>query len=410
MGGLFEGFQNWLHNSRELLLFRFPTDEKEVQEPEVSLTELPPSLRSKLVAAVENLPSNSADLQAIYSKLDEGLEEWRHNPKTADNSLVVLSSPVTTVLRILTDNLQDWAAECEIPLRYLQLNGRPAHKDIITQLRQQLDREKSVTEAKQPEIVVIPNLNWCYLRCFEGLEGIDYLQDVLLQDHSRFWIIGSGLVGWEYLNCISNFEAYCGNSLILPKLEGEQLQTWLQPIIDEFGISFGEAGIDNSDAVGAITSQSIRKGNGDREESQNNQTNQNNQTKYFNRLASVSEGVSSVAIEVFLRSICYEHVESDTEIESGLLRVETPELPSLNRFDQGDLYVLYSLLLHGDLTLSALADSLGDPQSLVKGRVRILRRMRIIQQQDDTLTVNPIHYPRLKKELDNNNFIIDESD
>lgn len=403
MGGFFEGFPNWLHNSCKLLLSRFSSNDKEVQEQEVSLTELPASLRSKLVNAVENLPSNGADLEAIHSKLDEALEEWRNNPKTADNSLVILSSPVTAVLRVLTENLDRWAAECEIPLRHLQLKGRPAQKNIITELREQLGREEAVTEAKQPEIVVIPNLNWCYLRCFEGLEGIDYLQDVLLQDHTRFWIIGSGLVGWEYLNCISNLEAYCGNSLILPKLDGEQLQTWLEPIVDEFGISFAPSYVDNSSPEESQYKEFQYK------ESQYKEY-QNNQTKYFNRLASLSNGVSSIAVEVFLRSICYDPVKSDTEENSGILRVKIPELPSLSRLEQNDLYVLYSLLLHGDLTLSALADSLGDPQSSIKGRVRILQRMGLIQQQDDTLTINPIYYPRLNKELDNNNFIIDESD
>ena len=389
MGALFERFQNWLLNSRKLLLSGFPTDRKEAQEAEVSVTELPSFLRSKLITAVENLPSNQEYLEAIHSKLDQALQEWRANPKTADNSLVILSSPVTTVLPILAENLDSWAAENEIPLRPLKLNYRPAQlEDIITQLHQQLEVRESVAAAKQPEIVVIPNLNWCYLRCFAGLEGIDYLQEVLLQDHSRFWVIGSGLIGWEYLNCISNFKAYCGNSLILPKLEGEQLQTWLEPIVDELEISFGEPGTDNS----------------------NPEECEQNQTKYFDRLASVSEGFSSVAVQVFLQSIRYEPVESDPHIESGILRAKTPELPSLSRLEQDDLYVLYSLILHGDLTFAALADSLGDPQSLVKGRVRILRRMGLIQQQDDILTVNPIHYPRLTKELDNNNFIINEFD
>ena len=408
MGGLFEGFQNWLQNSRDFLLSWFPTNQKEAQEPEALLTELPPSLRSKLVAAVENLPINSADLEAIYSKLDEAFEEWRDDPKNADNSFVILTSPVNTVLRILTENLEDWSQEHQVSLQPLKLDGRPLQEDIITELRQQIDERESVSEEKAPEVIVIPNLNWCYLRCFEGLEGIDYLQDLLLQNHSRFWIIGSGLVGWEYLNHVSHFKAYCGNSLVLPKLEGEQLQTWLEPIIDEFEISFGEIDTDNNDPIEAIN---------DSEESRSNQI------KYFERLASLSEGIGSVALEIFLYSLCYEPAESDIkaetkktetnvgiEKESGVLRMKTPELPLLPRLEQDDLYILYSIVLHGDLTLSALADSLGDRQSLVKGRVRVLRRVGLIQQQNDILSVNPIHYPRVKRELDNNNFIIDEFD
>ncbi|MEO0686735.1 MAG: ArsR family transcriptional regulator, partial [Cyanobacteria bacterium J06649_11] len=117
MGTLFNQFQTWLAENRNSLLSRFSTDEQETQEPEKSLTELPPSVSSKLVAAVDKLPSDNPDVEAIQSTLDKTFEKWLSNPKIADNSLVVLSSPVTTVSRILTESLQDWASEREINLR-----------------------------------------------------------------------------------------------------------------------------------------------------------------------------------------------------------------------------------------------------------------------------------------------------
>ncbi|MEL6166366.1 MAG: ArsR family transcriptional regulator, partial [Cyanobacteria bacterium J06628_3] len=186
MGTLFNQFQTWLAENRNSLLSRFSTDEQETQEPEKSLTELPPSISSKLVAAVDKLPSDNPDVEAIQSTLDKTFEKWLSNPKIADNSLVVLSSPVTTVSRILTESLQDWASEREINLRPLQWIGRPQEvEDIAKRLRQQLGRGTLTVGSKQPEIVVIPNLSWCFLRSVDGLEGIDYLQDVLLQDNSR---------------------------------------------------------------------------------------------------------------------------------------------------------------------------------------------------------------------------------
>ena len=123
------------------------------------------------------------------------LKNGGNNPLAADNSLVFLSSPVTTVSRTLTESLQNWASEREIPLRPLQWIGRPEKAESIkTKLQHQLGRGLVTTESKQPEVVIIPNLSWCFLRCVDGLEGIDYLQDVLLQDDSRFWVIGGGKV------------------------------------------------------------------------------------------------------------------------------------------------------------------------------------------------------------------------
>lgn len=392
MGTIFNRFQTWLEENRNSLLSRFSTDEQEIQEPEKSLIELPPHFASKLVAAVDELPTDNPDMEAIQSKLDEAVEKWRKNPQAADNSLVVLSSPVTTVSRILVESLQDWASKREIALRPLQWISRPEKaENIATRLRQQLGRGLSTTDSKQQEIVVISNLSWCFLRCVDGLDGIDYLQDVLLQDDSRFWVIGAGKVSWEYLNHVSHFKAYCGQSLDLPELTGEQLQEWFEAIVSEQDIHFAKPDIEFS----------------------NNNEDESYQDRYFNRLASVSEGVNTVAAQVFLRSMRYQAKETDddkNEKGEGILQAQYPELPNLPRLDADEHYILYSLLLHGDLTLSALSESLGDQKNLVKGQVQTLRRKGLIEQKKQILTINPIHYPRLKSELANNNFIIHESD
>ena len=392
MGTLFNQFQTWLAENRNSLLSRFSTDEQETQEPEKSLAELPPSVSSKLVAAVDKLPSDNPDVEAIQSTLDKAFEKWLSNPKIADNSLVVLSSPVTTVSRILTESLQDWASEREINLRPLQWIARPqAVEDIARRLRQQLGRGTLTVGSKQPEVVVIPNLSWCFLRSVDGLEGIDYLQDVLLQDNSRFWVIGAGKVGWEYLNHVSHFKAYCGEYLELPQLNPEQLQTWFEPVISEFEITFAKPNI----------------------EFPNSDENQSYQNRYFSKLASVSEGVNTIAAQVFLHSIRYEDKNKDNQEKDrneGILEAQNPELPNVRRLDADEHYILYSVLLHGDLTLTALSESLGDEKSFVKGRVQMLRRKGLIEQKNGILTINPIHYPKIKNELSNNNFIIYESD
>ncbi|AFY57821.1 hypothetical protein Riv7116_5445 [Rivularia sp. PCC 7116] len=390
MGTLFNKFHTWLLENRKLLLSRFSTDEQETQEPERSLTELPPSLASDLLAAMDKLPIDNPDLEAIQSTLDEAFEKWRNNPQVADNSLIILSSPVTTVSRILIESLQDWALEKQIKLLPLQWISRPQEVESIkTRLQQQLGRGIVAAESKQPEIVVIPNLSWCFLRCVDGLEGIDYLQDVLLQDDSRFWVIGAGKVGWEYLNHVSHFKAYCGESLELPELTGEQLGEWLEPIISEFDITFAKSNIDFS----------------------NSEENETYQNRYFRRLAAVSEGVNTVAVQVFLRSICYEPQEADEKEETQeILEAQNPDLPNLTRLDADEHYILYSVLLHGDLTLAGLSQSLGDEKSFVKGRVQMLRRKGLLEQKNGILTINPIHYPRIKNELSNNNFIIYETD
>ena len=127
---------------------------------------------------------------------------------------------------------------------------------------------------------------------------------------------------------------------------------------------------------------------------------------YFEDLASVSRGVSAVALNAFLASISYEPPDDDEE--RGRTQAASPELPNLPTLEPMAHYVLYFILLHGDVTLSALAHSIGDRESRIRKRIRFLREESLVEEDDETLKVNPIYYPKLKPELINNNFVIKE--
>ena len=394
-------FRNWLANNRSFLFSRYSKDALETQEPERTLIELPPEIRQKLVNKTENLPSSTGDREAITEKLNEMFELWRDNRENANNSLIVLSSPVAAVSRILTEALEDWAEQKQIPIKLLPLKARPEMADTIkSRLKQYLEEEfvEDAIGTQQPEVVVIPNLSWCFLRSWQGLEGIEYLQSRLSDGFKdRFWIIGGGQVGWEYLNSVSNIEAYCGEVLTLPALTPEQLQEWLKPVIDELNMAFDDLSMDKK----------ILEGDKD------------NKTYYFERLADVSEGISTVAMQAFLKSIHYEELEElESEFEKKLQEskseqkkaviAKVPELPELAELEPADQYLLYSLLLHGDLTISALAESLGDSISQVQARVQVLRQQGIVEQRQKILQINPIYYPKIKQELASNNFVINK--
>lgn len=385
-------FRTWLANNRSFLFSWYSKDSQETQEPERSLLELPDSLRKKLVDAIENLDSNTADRDAIASALDEAFELWLSDPDNADNSIVILSNPVTAVSRILSETLQKWTEQKQVSMRLLPLTARPTEiESTKSKLEHYLDRQSTDNDSdeQEPEVLVIPNLSWCFLRSLEGLEAIEYLQSLLCHGSKhRFWIIGGGQVGWEYLNSVGNIEAYCGKIFSLPAIKPEKLQEWLEPIVKELEITFDKPRIE----------QQLLDGD------------QDDQTNYFERLADISEGVSTVAIQGFLKSIHYEEIdeEDETKLQQKHLVAQSPKLPDLPDLESADQYLLYSLLLHGDLTISALAESLGDLESDVQARVQVLRRQGVVEQRGKVLQINPIHYPKIKQELASNNFIINK--
>ncbi len=384
----------WLDNNHHFWFSWYTKDSQETQESEGVIIELPATMQQKLVNAVENLPSNPRDKQAIASTIDEAFDRWRNNPSNANNSVLILSSPITNVSRILSETLEEWGKEKQASIKILPLRARPtAIETIKSQLEHHLtfESKKYNSQEQKPEVLVIPNLSWCFLRSLEGLEGIEYLQSLWCEDaNNRFWIIGTDPICLDYLDLVCNLQAYCGEVVTLPAIASEELQEWFDSIIDEFKITFHKPDID----------QQLL----DRDK--------DNKTHYFDRLSSISKGVSIVAVQVFLRSIQYQEADSNEEDETQpkakILVAQTPKLPNLPALEPEEQYVLYSILLHGDITIFALAESLGDDQWEVQARVQILRRKGLVEEQDGVLKINPVHYPKLKQNLKSNNFIIDQ--
>lgn len=388
-------FKTWLADKRQFLFSWYTKDSQETQEPEESLLELPPALRKKLVDLVENLHSHPADKQAIATNLDEAFDRWRTNPNNTNNSIVVLSSPIIAVSRILNETLEEWAQQKQIPIRFLPLIERPTNiKNIKRTLKDYLEQQPSNNDSQtELEIAVISNLGWCFLRSVKGLEAIEYLKSLLCDgSKNRFWIIGGGQVGWGYLDSVCKIESYCGEVFVLPAIEPIELQKWFEPIVDKLGITFDEPKI----------------------ERQIFDSEKDNKTNYFARLADISRGISTVAVQGFLTSIRYREIDESRDDANQIkpkqekLVAQIPELPELPDLESADQYLLYSLLLHGDLTISALAESLGDHPDLVQSKVQVLRRQGILEQEDKVLKINSIYYPKLKQNLANNNFVVNE--
>ena len=386
MATIFQQFKTWIFKSRSFLFSWYTKDRDRIQEPTKSLVELPASSREKLIAAVNKLPDNPTDTEAIRASIGDSFKQWQDNPNSTNNSIVILTSPVMVVSRIIIEIIEPWAEQEQVSINILPWNERPNNADLIQiKLEEYIEQKAESSISKQTEVMVIPNLAWCFLRSMDGLDGIDYLQKMLLHDSSRFWIITTGQITWDYLNSITDIEADCGTVTSLAKLESDSLQQWLEPVISELKITFADPDL----------------------ESQILDADQDNETIYFEDLASVSEGVSVIALQAFLASVNYE-IESERE-EDGVLKAQSPELPKLPDLEALDHYILYFLLLHGDLTLSALAYSISDRESRIRKRIKFLREEGLVEEQNEILKVNPIYYPNIKKELINNNFVIDEN-
>ena len=485
MANLLSKFRQWLKAQRTFRIAWFAKDPQRTSDAEVVLTELPSAIAEDLLEAINHLPNQPDEVECIFSALKDAIARWKKNPRLSNNSLVVLAHPASSISRILTDSLEQVREEEDDPLPVTLLDWieRPLDPDDLKpELSKKLgddsadssgdatsgrnadsgkntpsqkgDQSLKATEKGAGDIedlVVVPNLCWCFLRSADGLEGVDYLQDTLLGDRARFWVIGSGKVGWEYLKSTLKFHAYCGDTVNLPALTGEQLRDWMQPVIEQFDIHFADATLhkrfenptnllkkdysaddpmefvsDITQEISATVESSVSALKDGLLPKQDNGEKSSAETNYFRRLADISEGVSVVALQLFMQSLQYQEKSQDklADIPSTNGKAEAdkpkepdpseqqlvatvPKLPSLPALSQSDLYLLYSLMLHGDLTIQTLASSLGDAPQVVTNQVQILRNANIIERKDSVLKINPIYYPQLRKELNRNNFIIE---
>ena len=508
--------KHWLLNKRAFSTAWFAKGPQAKPKEDEALTQLPGEVADELLTAVNSLPTPSCEQAVVLDAVVEAISHWKNSSGGAHGSIVVLAHPVSSVARVLTDcltedssgSLKERLKEMPLTVKVLDWIERPPDvSEIKTKIKDKLgwqeddfgdagdsgyetraekDDEARDNSARDDALTmaVIPNLCWCFLRSADGLDGIDYLQEMLLDDRHQFWVIGSGKVGWEYLNSTLKLGAYCGKTVAMPALSAEQLESWLEPVINEFDIRFSNRALHErlhqseslqnmhfsvetleeirteiTQEVSATVQSSIRtikeemSGDDETEESDASP-----KRDYFNRLKDLSEGVSVVALQLFLKSLRYRKAEpmeldhtaleqkADVDKMSPQMRAELkekieapeanadeqaaegaeeqteeeaaegaepqliatfPKLPLLPDLDQDDLYMLYSLMLHGDLTIRALAGSLGDSPQVVNNQVQVLLSAEVIEQKNGIVKINPMHYPSLRRELSRNNFIIE---
>lgn len=469
MASLVQQFRQWLIKKRFFWVAWFAKDPKLTPEPDEALSQLPDELADQLIEMANQLPVHPREAAAVLESLQDAIALWKKSPREAPNSIVILSDPVSSAARILTSGLSQLESdESQLPpIKLLDWVGRPADARII---KQQVKEKLEISESETAEekncgqaLMVIPNLCWCFLRSAEGLDGLDYLQDLLPRNHAQFWILGSSIIGWEYLKCTLQFHAYCGNIVTLPNLSGEDLQNWLNPIVEQFNICFSDVALHKrlqnpdsltnlnvavdrpiealseiSQEVSATVQSSVRAVKDQIIPEASDDSKNSSKLDYFNRLADISDGISIVALQLFIKSLRYKDVNRDdtsdrsdanpnsakddciisgpsekTDIGSSedkqqrRLIATIPKRPILPELSQSDLYLLYSLLLHSDLTVRELAKSLGDAPQIVNHQVQILRNAGVIEQQGQVIKTNPMHYPELYRELARNNFMID---
>ena len=171
MANILQQFKTWIFESRSFIFSWYTKDSDRTQEPAKSLVELPPSIRKELVAATNKLPDNPIDTEAIRNSIDEAFERWRDRPRSAENSIVIVTNPVMVASRLIIDIIENWSVGKEVEIEILPWNNRPIEPDSIqAKLQHYLERKSNEMAEGHTAVVVIPYLSWVFL-AFYGWVG-----------------------------------------------------------------------------------------------------------------------------------------------------------------------------------------------------------------------------------------------
>ncbi|MGK7910687.1 MAG: hypothetical protein AB4050_04275 [Synechococcus sp.] len=414
---------------------------------ELSSFPLPEEILIELKAIVASLPTPAPYSETIRNATLEAISRWQQQPEQ-NNVLVVLGSPIEPLGQYIEQALSSWHSLDERSLRILRWKAIPANPgafvarlrtEIGTQLKASPPAERSdgngepfepASDRMLPDDrglgeddemqqlgIVLPELDQYFVRCIEGMEGVLYLRKEVQKDPHRFWVIGCNHWAWEYLGIVSKMDSYFDRTVSLPALTGQELRHWLTPARQHLRISLPKVESLNPSADMA----------------------------YFDSLARVTGGLSSVAARLWLSSLQLVSSKKNTVSKGSLagaalagatltgaslaeasspVSVQTTQTTQLERPDPlrldllrptapkpaslsaGDRYLLYSLLLHNGLQFWHLALSLGETESLVQARVKGLQRQGIIEQRSRNWYVRPEYYPSLRSTLAGNNFLV----
>lgn len=417
------------------------------QEDQERLSPLPTLWLAALRRRLGQWPVPDAYLTTTQQRLLEAVTAWQQDPDAA-NSLVILSSPVeetTALVQALVqgEGLRNLPQAVAVrhpmawhlrPANPLNLADQFSHAlaDIQEKTAQDDDDCPDPLAARR-SLIVMPPLEQCFLRCIGGWKGVEWLRDTVGHYPEYFWVIRCNTWAWAFLNRICQVETYFSETVLLPELDKAMLTDWLLPFAADLVATPPDGEDGDADATAAATDDSKDSPADHRSSPQADDATDDSrddpapdprldwidqQGWSWSDLASLSQGQAAVARYLWLRSLRLREEDCPDQpqplgaagplpVSLQLLPATLPGLPSLTTDDH---YILHALMLHGVITRSHLAQSLGLAESLVEVTVQRLRRAGMLRQTRQGISLDPAYYPQVLAELKSNNFLVGEDE
>lgn len=331
-----------------------------------------------------------------FENFRKGYELWQNNFPSSFAVVGEKGSGKSLFIKMLEDEIINNNDVIEV-----KFEGTVADKDkIINRIASALkidevEETKDLIEAirrkKKRVVVILENIQDCYIRNISGFEGIEELLFLISETNNHIlWTVSCTRYGWLYLDKVLNISNYFTHAAESDNLSSDQIQELILRRHNASGYDLKFLPDESSKKSRAF------KKNLDSEE----KTQDYLRETFFEKLSKLSEGNPSTAMIYWIRSI-KEYDESDFYIKpfnfSSIDRIEN--------LNSSDLFALTAFVLHDSLYPEDLSKIMHQPISQSRLTVSRLASSSILIEGDEGYVLNHLIYRQVVRVLKEANFI-----
>jgi hypothetical protein len=250
---------------------------------------------------------------------------------------------------------------------------------------------EAIGRKKKRVVVVLDNIQNCYVRNISGFEAIEHLLYLISETNKNIlWVVSSIRYGWQFLDKVLNIADYFTHLAQTDNLSNDQIK---ELILGRHTSSGYQLTFIPDEA--AKNSRSYRKIMDDEEKKQ-----EFLKDRYFEKLSKLSEGNSSIAMIYWIRSI--------KEYDETHFFINPFDFGTINRIDElesAELFALAAFVLHDSLTPEHLSKILHQPLRDCRLMTSRLASKAILTKVDREYILNHLIYRQVVRVLKEANFI-----
>ncbi|MFP3868367.1 MAG: hypothetical protein ACLFUU_09420 [Desulfobacteraceae bacterium] len=349
------------------------------------------------------------DWQEAAPALTTALDKWLAAGQPEPAGQVVVGAPYSGIAQIISH----WAQTVG-----WRLVDPPSADQILA-----ADPEWLTPLLKTDEVpLVIPHLEHCYLRHYDGLALIHHLLNGL-SGRRRHYLIGCDSWAWAYLSKTINIESFFPLPLTLGAFGYEQLGYWFHDLAGRGrgpGFVFRQADYGRP-VLPPFKNNSASEGGPSGEPKSIDRDNEEYKkvTEFLSYLASFSFGIPGIAWtgwryslrlapEAEFKDIAPESSPGEAKRTIWVKpwsQLNFPALPTQTERSRL-IFILQMLLLHNGLTAPLLSELLPFPASEVGQSLYALDHFGLVDAEQGIWRVTPLAYPTVRRFLEGEGYLV----